>query len=79
MFNIFNSNVFVEIGEAIGNVGKKLSRRRSHADELEASFRRHLAAPLELHLPAPGADPPAPGDIVIEATFRVMDEEEEPR
>ena len=76
MFNIFNSNVFVEIGEAIGNVGKKFLRRRSHADEMEESFRRHLAAPLEVHLPAPGETPPGPRGIVIDATFRVIDEEE---
>jgi len=79
MFNIFNSNVFVEIGEAIGNVGKKLLRRRSHADEMEASFRRYLAAPLQVRLPDPGESPTTPGEIVIDATFRVLDEEEKQR
>ena len=76
MFNFFNSNVLIEIGEAIGNVGKKIRRRRGHADEMEASFRRYLAAPLELHPPCPGERPRAPEGIVIEASFRVLDEEE---
>jgi hypothetical protein len=79
MFNIFNSNVFVEIGEAIGNVGKRLLSRGSHAETLDQAFRRALQDPLPLHLRLPNQaeKPVKPEEIVIEGSFRVLDEEEE--
>ena len=43
MFNIFNSNVFIEIGEAIGNVKSKIFRRRRDTDAVEQAFRKWLA------------------------------------
>jgi hypothetical protein len=75
MFDIFNSNVFVEIGEAIGNVGKRLFPRRSQAEALDQAFRRHLQDPLSLHLPDEAGQPTKPSEIVIEGSFRVLDEE----
>lgn len=77
MFNIFNSNVFVEIGEAIGNVSKRLFPHRSQADALDQAFRRHMQDPLSLHLPDEAGQPIKPSEIVIEGSFRVLDEEEE--
>ena len=77
MFNIFNSNVFIEIGEAIGNLGRRVFKRRTHADELDEAFRRHLQSPLSLDMPDRTEVLCKPGDIVIEGVFRVIDEEEE--
>ena len=76
MFNIFNSNVFIEIGEAIGNVGKRLFPRRSHAEALDEAFRRNLRDPLPLHLTDQAGDSAKPSEIVIEGNYRVIDEEE---
>ena len=76
MFNIFNSNVFIEIGEAIGNLGRRVFKRRTHADELDEAFRRHLQSPLSLDMPDRTEVLCKPGDIVIEGVFRVIDEEE---
>ena len=77
MFNFFNSNVFIEIGEAIGNVGRRLFSRRSHADEMDESFRRHLQSPLHFQLPDRTEAPRKPGGIVIEGVFREITDEEE--
>ena len=77
MFNIFNSNVLIEIGEAIGNLGKKVFKRRTHADELDEAFRRHLQSPISLDMPDRTEALCKPGEIVIEGVFRVIDEEEE--
>ncbi len=74
MLNIFNSNVLIEIGEAIGNVGRKLSPRHSHADEMEDSFRRYLQTPLHLELPCHDGTPGMTENVVIEAQFRVVEE-----
>ena len=73
-FNIFNSTVFVEIGEAIGNVRRRL-QRRSHPRLVDREFRRRLKD-LSFQLP------PAPGPLVkpqgevIEADYRFLDDEE---
>jgi hypothetical protein len=76
MFNIFNSNVFAEIGEAIGDVGKRLFRRRSQAEALDEAFRRHLQDPLPLHLPDKAERPAKPDESVIEGTYRIIEKEE---
>jgi hypothetical protein len=76
MLNIFNSNVCVEIGEAIGNIRKRLFPHRSHAEALDEAFRRYLANPIPLHLPARTGQPTKPSETVIEGTFHVVDEEE---
>lgn len=77
MFNIFNSNVIVEIGEAIGNIKRKLFPRRSHADELDEAFRHHLQDPYPIILSDKNEGVSKPGDIVIEGVFRVIEKEEE--
>ena len=77
MFNIFNSNVFIEIGEAIGNLGRRVLKRRTQADELDEAFRRHLQSPISLEIPDRDEALRTPEDIVIEGVFRVIDEEEE--
>ena len=73
-FNTFFSNVSVEIGEAIGNVRRKL-KRRSHAKLVDREFRRRLKE-LSFKLP------PVPGPLiepqgeVIEANYRFLEDEE---
>ena len=73
-FSIFFSNVSVEIGEAIGNMRRKL-KRRSHPRLVDQEFRRRLKE-LSLELP------PAPGPLVepqgevIEADYRFLEDEE---
>jgi len=76
MFNIFNSNVFVEIGEAIGNIGKRLIPRRSHAQALDEAFHRHLQDPIPLSLPSKATRSAQCDETVIEGSYRVLDEEE---
>jgi len=76
MFNIFNSNVFVEIGEAIGNIGRRLFPSRSHAQALDEAFRRHLQNPIPLHLPEKAGEATKADEDVIEGTYRVLDKEE---
>lgn len=77
MFNFFNSNVWFEIGEAIGNVRRILLPRRNHADEMDAAFRRHLQTPIRLKLPDRTETFCKPEDIVIEGIFTVVEEEDE--
>ena len=79
MFNIFNSRVFVEIGEAIGNVGRRLFAGGSNAESLDEAFKRALQDPLPMHLQPPDktASPERPNEFVIESNFRVLDPEEE--
>ena len=77
MFNIFNSNVFIESGEAVGNVKRRLFPRRTHADQMEESFRRYLQSPIHLNLPDREETTGSAGDIVIEGVFTVVEEEEE--
>ena len=79
MFNFFNSNVWIEIGEAIGNVGSKaLSavRRHDNATLVETALRRRRKA---CRFEVPGGPGPfgAPdeGDV-IDVEFRVLDPEE---
>ena len=77
MFNFFNSNVFIEIGEAIGNIGRRLRPRPTHADQLDEAFRRYLQSPIHLNLPDREQESRAPGETVIEGVFRVIEEEEQ--
>ena len=76
MFNIFNSNVFVEVGEAIGNVGRRLLHRHSQAEQMDESFHRHLQDPLHIAFPSSGEAPCKPEGIVIEGVFREITGEE---
>lgn len=79
MVNNFNANVFSELGEAIGNIKRKLFPRRNYSDELDAAFRRHLQDPLPIRLTDITEEICKPGDVVIEGVFRVIeiDEKEE--
>jgi hypothetical protein len=78
MFNIFNSNVFVEIGEAIGNVGQRLFPRPYRARAMDEAFRRYLLDPLPLSVSNQPQRPVKPEEIVIEGSFRCLDEEDHP-
>lgn len=76
MLEIFNSNVFIEIGEAIGNVGRRLLRkRRDRAELVDTAYRNLLTErtpALNLALSADRDSEPR-GEI-IEATYRVLTE-----
>ena len=79
MFNIFNSNVFIEIGEAIGNVGRKARRRlkrRSQPEMVDCAFRRQLKA-CRFELPdEPGMYVEPADEDVIDVEFRVLSDGE---
>ncbi len=77
MFEIFGSNVFVEIGEAIGNVKRKVFRKRADPRAIEQAFQRWLA---ESDLPSLRSRDSAvayPDVDVIDGTFRTVTDEEE--
>ena len=75
MFNIFDSNVFIEIGEAIGNVRKKI-KRRSNPELVDRIFRKRLAQ-ISVELPLePGRVCEPVGDT-IDVEYRLLDEGEE--
>ena len=73
-FNVFFSNVSVEIGEAIGNVRRKLERR-SHPRLVDKEFRNRLKE-LSFELPPAPGPLVEPQDEVIEADYRFLDDEE---
>jgi len=75
--NIFNSNVFIEIGEAIGNVKSKVYRRRRDTGAVEQAFRKWLADSPRLKLPRVDCALDYPDDMTIEGTFRLLADEEE--
>ena len=81
MFNIFNSQVFFEIGEVIGNVDEVVRPRRSYADDIDQAFRRRLSEAEPLIIPILAAEPREPAEvvIVIDIPYQkpiLMDEEE---
>ncbi len=77
MFNIFNSSVFVEIGEAIGNVGKAVFGRKSaHVELVDQAFRRRLERIEQLEFPRQGQRA-KPHSDVVEASFREVSSEQE--
>ena len=74
IFEIFNSNVFVEIGEAVGNVRGKL--KKSSAPELVDKLFRERLAQSTVELPdTPGAFV-EPEVEVIDAEYHVLSDEE---
>jgi len=75
VFNIFNSNVLIEIGEAIGNIGRRL-KRRSNPELVEQSFRKRLAE-ITVDLPDTSGLFVEPEGEVIDAQYTVVDDEEE--
>jgi hypothetical protein len=78
MFHIFNSNVFIEIGQAIGNVGGKLlGRDRGKAELVESILQRRLAEASVLAPPRVDEPLVRPTEEVIEASYRVLSEKEE--
>jgi hypothetical protein len=64
-----------EFGEAIGNVGRRVLRRRNRGREAEQSLQRWLKV-----VPAPVIPPTRPGqsqpdEDVIDAVYRIVDDE----
>lgn len=75
MFNIFNSHVLIEIGEAIGNVKRKVVKEKSYGEAVEQAFRRHLAQGRGLDLRPADCQFSRPQDAAIDVEFRVIEEE----
>jgi len=73
---MFNSNVLVDIGEAIGNIGKRVFPRRSHVEALDEAVRRYLQDPIPLCLPDKAGEANGSREADIEGSYRVLDEEE---
>jgi hypothetical protein len=77
VFNFFNSNVFMEIGAAIGNVGHALFDRRQRSAELVGeAFQRRLEQLPQVALPLLEGEARFPDDEVIDAHFIVLDDTE---
>ena len=79
MFNIFNSKVFVGIGEAIGSVGDKVFRRRSAVDMVDEAFQRHLKETRSIRIPISQDLPIQPEEDIIDVPFVVLPLDEEER
>jgi len=77
MSSFFNSNVFVEIGEAIGNIGKRLWPRASRGERMSESFRRLRDTGPTLRLDATSETQSHVSQDVIEGTFRIVRDEED--
>lgn len=80
MRDAFRSNVLCEAGEAIGNVGRRLlrRRRRTRALEAEQALQRWLrAVPAPVIPPTREAKPAPKEGPVIEGTYRVIHNDEE--
>jgi hypothetical protein len=67
MFNIFNSNVLIEVGEAIGNIKQKLTGG-GHGSLVDDLYQKQLEQPSRFTF-----DP----DEVIDGEFRVLPKEDE--
>jgi len=75
MSDFFDSNVFIEIGEAIDNLGRKV-KRRSHPEMVDKLFRKRLKE-LAFELPeTPGKLVKPDESKVIEVEYRILDDEE---
>ena len=76
---IDRSNVFIEIGQAIGNIGGKALkrlRRQSQADMIDRAYREHRAA-LQIEFPAEPEPYCRPGDDdAIDVDYRVLEDKE---
>ena len=78
MFNFFNSNVFIEIGEAIGNVGSKVfKRKRGDAELVDSIFQRRLSEGRGMALPLGEMHWGRCDEEAIEAEFRILSEKED--
>ena len=77
MFNIFNSNVMIEIGEAIGNIGNKLFKKpKRNAEIVDQAFRNRLTSGTLPSLNLGDSAEEVDAEDVIDASFRVLDKEE---
>ena len=72
MFNVFNSNVFVEMSEAIGSVKRKAFGKRAHPDIVDRAFRKWLTQSPCLKLPPRDEGLHYPDGMTIDASFRVL-------
>ena len=77
MFNGFNSDVFVEIGEAIGDIGRSLWPRASRGQRMRETFHRLRDTSPTLNLDAASQREGRPDKDVIEGSFRIVGDEEE--
>ena len=77
MFNIFNSNVLVEVGEAIGDMGARVFGSRGTTAELvDEIFRRRLGMAQRIRLPS--TDDFVEGDDdFIDVPYRILDQYDE--
>jgi len=66
-----------EAGEAIGNVGKKVFRRRSRRREAEEALERWLKLIPAPVIPPTQGEPSSADTNVIDTTWRVIDNDEE--
>ncbi|MHB1459465.1 MAG: hypothetical protein ACYC0V_21350 [Armatimonadota bacterium] len=74
MQSFFNSNVFVEIREAIGNLGRRV-RKRTNPELVDRIFRKRLAQ-TAIELPrSPGRFAEPEGEV-IDVTYRIINDEE---
>jgi hypothetical protein len=69
------TNVFSEIGEAIGNIGKRVDRR-SHSEFVDELFRKRLAR-ATVQLPEEPGRFSEPEGEVIDVEYRVLDDSDE--
>lgn len=74
MFNIFNSNVLIEIGEAIGNLGRRV-KKRSNPELVDRIFRKRLSQ-TAIELPSSPGRFTEPKGEVIDVTYRIINDEE---
>lgn len=72
MFNIFNSNVLIEVGEKIGDVGGNFFRpKRTQAELVDEIFHRRLETAQNIRL-LPSADFVEGDDEYIDVSYRVL-------
>jgi hypothetical protein len=75
MDNAGGGDALYEFGEAIGNVGRRVLRRRNRGREAEQALQRWLKL-----VPAPVIPPTRPGqsqadENVIDAVYRIVDDQ----
>lgn len=78
MFRASHAGVFVEIGQAIGNVSAKLvGHSRRNAELVAGILERRLAEGTRLRLPSLTETLVRPEEHVIDAAYRVIYDKEE--
>jgi len=76
MFKFFNSDVFVEIGEAIGNVSERVFPHRSAVDSVERAFRRRLNEADPMDIPVLDEPRQYPRAEILDIPFVVLESDE---